>query len=120
MGIFFAIALSVTITVVMEGRSAKAFEALNDINDDTTVTVVRDGEVTLVSQRDITIGDVLQISTGDKLPADARLIESNDLPPTNPRSPAKACRVPKPPTPCSPTRRPRWPTARTCCIPAAS
>ena len=43
-GIFFAIALSVTITVVMEGRSAKAFEALNDINDDTTVTVVRDGE----------------------------------------------------------------------------
>ena len=68
-----------TITVVMEGRSAKAFEALNDINDDTTVTVVRDGEVTLVSQRDITIGDVLQISTGDKLPADARLIESNDL-----------------------------------------
>ena len=44
-GIFFAIALSVTITVVMEGRSAKAFEALNDINDDTTVTVVRDGEV---------------------------------------------------------------------------
>lgn len=43
-GIFFAIALSVTITVVMEGRSAKTFEALNDINDDTTVTVVRDGE----------------------------------------------------------------------------
>ncbi len=43
-GIFFAIALSVTITVVMEGRSAKAFEALNDINDDTTITVVRDGE----------------------------------------------------------------------------
>ena len=66
-GIFFAIALSVTITVVMEGRSAKAFEALNDINDDTTVTVVRDGEVTLVSQRDITIGDVLQISTGDNI-----------------------------------------------------
>ena len=65
-GIFFAIALSVTITVVMEGRSAKAFEALNDINDDTTVTVVRDGEVTLVSQRDITIGDVLQISTADR------------------------------------------------------
>lgn len=32
-----------------------------------------------MSQRDITIGDVLQISTGDKLPADARLIESNDL-----------------------------------------
>ena len=112
-GIFFA--LSVTITVVMEGRSAKAFEALNDINDDTTVTMVRDGEVTLVSQRDITIGDVLQISTGDKLPADARLIESNDL-----TADESALRVPKPPTPCSPIRRPRWPTARTCCIPAAS
>mgnify|MGYP002236749265 CR=1 FL=1 len=119
-GIFFAIALSVTITVVMEGRSAKAFEALNDINDDTTVTVVRDGEVTLVSQRDITIGDVLQISTGDKLPADARLIESNDLTADESALTGESVRVPKPPTPCSPTRRPRWPTARTCSIPVAS
>ena len=37
LGIFAAIFLSVVITVVMEGRSAKAFEALNKINEDTKV-----------------------------------------------------------------------------------
>ena len=101
MGIFFAIALSVTITVVMEGRSAKAFKRWNDINDDTTVTMVRDGEVTLVSQRDITIGDVLQISTGDKLPADARPSSNRtDLTADESALTGEACRVPKPPTPC--------------------
>ena len=79
----------------MEGRSAKAFEALNDINDDTTVTVVRDGEVTLVSQRDITIGDVLQISTGDEAARPAARL-SND-------ADESARRAESPPTPYSPT-----------------
>lgn len=119
-GIFFAIALSVTITVVMEGRSAKAFEALNDINDDTTVTVVRDGEVTLVSQRDITIGDVLQISTGDKLPADARLIESNDLTADESALTGESVPSAKAADAVFTDPKTRWPTARTCSIPAAS
>ena len=40
-GVFVAIALSVVISVVMEGRSAKAFEALSKINADMVVRAVR-------------------------------------------------------------------------------
>jgi Ca2+-transporting ATPase len=78
-GIFIAISLSVIITVIMEGRSAKAFEALSKLNEDTFTKVIRDGEVQLISQKDVVVGDILLIETGDKLPADGRLFESTSL-----------------------------------------
>ena len=42
-GIFAAILLSVVITVVMEGRSAKAFEMLRKFGEDTPSRVIRNG-----------------------------------------------------------------------------
>lgn len=78
-GIFGAIALSVAITVIMEGRSAKAFEALSKINEDVTVKALRNGKTVLIPQKEVVVGDVLIIATGDKLPADARLLESVSL-----------------------------------------
>ena len=78
-GIFCAIALSVVITIITEGKSAKAFEELNRINEDTLVKVIRDGEPTQVPQRDIVVGDVLLVETGDKIVADGRLLASIDL-----------------------------------------
>ena len=78
-GIFAAISLSVIITVVMEGRSAKAFEALNKINEDVTVKVLRNGNPVMLHQKDIVVGDILIMQTGDKIPADGRLLESSGL-----------------------------------------
>jgi len=78
-GIFAAISLSVVITVVMEGRSAQAFEALSRFNEDTLVKVVRNNSVLLIPQKDVVVGDILIIETGDKLPVDGRLIESVSL-----------------------------------------
>ncbi len=78
-GIFAAIFLSVAITIVTEGKSARAFEALSKINEDTLVKVMRDGEPQLIAQKDIVIGDILLIETGDKIVADGRLIAGNDL-----------------------------------------
>ena len=78
-GIFAAIFLSVAITIVTEGKSAKAFEALNKINEDTLIKVLRGGEPQLIPQKDIVIGDILLIETGDKIVADGRLISGNDL-----------------------------------------
>ncbi len=78
-GIFCAIALSVVITIITEGRSAAAFEALNRINEDTLIKVIRDGEPTQVPQRDVVVGDVLLVETGDKIVADGRLLSSVDL-----------------------------------------
>lgn len=78
-GIFAAIALSVIITVVMEGKSAKAFEALNKINEDVMVKVMRDSSPVMLNQKDIVVGDILLLATGDKIPADGRLVESMGL-----------------------------------------
>lgn len=78
-GIFAAISLSVIITVIMEGRSAKAFEELSKIGADTLVKVIRDGQTELIPQKDIVAGEIVIVETGDKLPADGRLIESNAL-----------------------------------------
>jgi len=78
-GIFAAIALSVAITVAMEGKSAKAFEALNKLSDDITVKVIRDGSPVLLPQHEIVAGDIVCVETGDRVPADGRLIESVSL-----------------------------------------
>ena len=78
-GVFAAISLSVIITVVMEGRSAKAFEALNKINEDVLVKVLRGGSAVMLNQKDIVVGDILLLATGDKIPADGRLLESQGL-----------------------------------------
>ena len=78
-GIFAAIALSVVITIITEGKSAKAFEALNKINEDTLIKVIRNGEPQLITQREIVVGDIIMIETGDKIVADGRLFSSNDL-----------------------------------------
>lgn len=78
-GIFAAIALSVVITIITEGKSAKAFEALNKINEDTLIKVIRNGEPQLITQKEIVVGDIIMVETGDKIVADGRLLTSNDL-----------------------------------------
>ncbi len=78
-GIFVAIFLSVVITVVMESRSEKSFELLNRMDEDTPVKVLRDGKVQLIARKEVVAGDILQVETGDKIPADGRLLESVSL-----------------------------------------
>ncbi len=78
-GILFAVVLSVTITLVMEGSSNKAFDALNRVYDNVAVRVVRDGRIVTISQKDVCVGDILLVESGDKIVADGRLIDSNEL-----------------------------------------
>ncbi len=78
-GILGAIILSVSITMIMEGSSQKAFEALNKIYDDVKVKVIRNGEIVWIAQAEIVVGDVIFCESGDKIFADGRIIESNGL-----------------------------------------
>ena len=78
-GIVFAIAVSVVLTVVMEGRSAKAFAELNKIKEGIEIKVVRGGVVQYVPQQEIVAGDIVYVETGNKIPADGRLLESKSL-----------------------------------------
>lgn len=79
LGILAAIVLSVTITLVMEGSSEKAFAALKRIYDDAPVKAVRGGVTVAISQSYLTAGDLVILETGDKIVADGRLVESEGL-----------------------------------------
>ena len=79
LGIFFAIMLASTIGFFFEVKAARAFEVLNAVNDDIMVTVIRDGKVQEVSRKDIVVGDVVMLNTGDEAPADGVLLESHSL-----------------------------------------
>lgn len=79
LGIFFAIMLASTIGFFFEVKAARAFEVLNTVNDDIMVTVIRDGKVQEVSRKDIVVGDVVMLNTGDEAPADGVLLEAHSL-----------------------------------------
>ena len=78
-GILFAIVLSVSITLVMESSSERAFEALGRIYERITVKVVREGQIITMSQAELVVGDVVFLESGDKIVADGRLLEGSDL-----------------------------------------
>ncbi len=78
-GIFFAIMLASTIGFFFEAKAAKAFEVLNQVNDDIAVTVIRNGHVTETTRADIVVGDIVMLGTGDEIPADGILLESVSL-----------------------------------------
>ena len=78
-GVAVAILLSVGISVAMEGRSAKAFEALRGIGSDVRPRVLRGGRSVRIPQEELVVGDLVVIGTGDKLTADGRLVESSGL-----------------------------------------
>lgn len=78
-GILAAIALSVGITLFMEGSSQKAFAALSVMYDKVTVKAIRNGKILPLAKDEIVVGDILLLSGGDKVLADGRLIESRGL-----------------------------------------
>lgn len=79
LGIFFAILLASTIGFFFEVKAARAFEVLNTVNDDIMVTVERDDRVQQVPRKDVVVGDVVILNTGDEIPADGSLLESTSL-----------------------------------------
>jgi P-type E1-E2 ATPase len=44
-----------------------------------TVKIIREGKMQLIPAKNLVRGDLIEISNGDKIPADVRIIESNGL-----------------------------------------
>ena len=70
--------LSVTITLIQETRSEKVLEALRNLASPRAL-VVRDGKRILIAGREVVRDDLMVISEGDRVAADATLIWSQDL-----------------------------------------
>lgn len=78
-GIVAAIVVSVAISLIMEGKSSKAFDALKKEAKSIAVKTLRGGKVCMLPADRLVAGDVVIMETGDKAAADMRLIEADGL-----------------------------------------
>ncbi|MFZ2158790.1 MAG: cation-translocating P-type ATPase [Bradyrhizobium sp.] len=69
---------SVAITVIQETRTERVLEALRDLTSPRAL-VIRDGVRKRITGREVVRGDVLVLAEGDRVPADAVIIECRDL-----------------------------------------
>jgi P-type Ca2+ transporter type 2C len=77
--IIFAIVIaSAILGFTQEYRSEKAVEALKKMAAPTAI-VIRDGKETRIPACELVPGDIILLYTGDKVPADSRLIEAHNL-----------------------------------------
>ncbi len=78
-GIFVAILLATGLGFYFEAKADKEFEVLNRVNDDEPVQVLRNGTATEVPKREIVVGDIVFLNTGNEVPADGTLLEAVTL-----------------------------------------
>ena len=69
---------AVLLGFIQEYRAERAIEALREMAAP-TATVIRERRENRIPARDLVPGDVILLATGDRVPADARLIESVNL-----------------------------------------
>ena len=70
--------LSVGITVVQEARTERVLEALRDLTSPRAL-VIRGGERLRIAGREVARGDLIVLAEGDRVPADALLLEATGL-----------------------------------------
>ena len=78
-GILFAVLLATGVAFYFEVKANKQFEILNQVNDDIYYKVIRNERVTQVLKKDIVVGDIILLETGEEVPADGELLEAISL-----------------------------------------
>lgn len=78
-GIFVAILLATGLSFYFEYQADKEFAILNQVNDDEPVEIIRQSNITEVPRRNIVVGDIVVLNTGEEVPADGELLESIQL-----------------------------------------
>ena len=75
-GIFIAILLATGLAFIFELKANREFSILNQVNDDEAVHVIREGNAVTVPRKEVVVGDIVILSTGEEIPADAELLEA--------------------------------------------
>ena len=90
LGIIAAIILATTVGFYFERDAARKFDVLTQLGEEQPVKVLRrtaednatgksSSKVIEIARREVVVGDVVIVETGDEVPADGRLFESTDL-----------------------------------------
>ena len=78
-GIAVAVLLATGVAYILESQNEKTFKSLNEVNDETLVKVIRNNNVCQVPRKDIVVGDIVILETGEEVPADCELLEALNL-----------------------------------------
>ena len=90
LGIIAAIILATTVGFYFERDAARRFNVLTQLGEEQPVKVIRrkegdsltaepSGTVVEIPRREVVVGDIVVVETGDEVPADGRLFEATDL-----------------------------------------
>ncbi|KRD79751.1 cation-translocating P-type ATPase [Lysobacter sp. Root983] len=73
-----SVALVVALTVYQDYRSERALQALREMSSP-QARVIRDGEIRSIPSSNLVVGDAIMVAEGDRVPADARVLNETDL-----------------------------------------
>jgi Ca2+-transporting ATPase len=76
--LFGFVVVTVALTLYQEGKTERAIEALRDLTSPRAL-VIRDGQPQRIAGRDVVRGDLLKLSEGDRVPADALLVSADGV-----------------------------------------
>lgn len=79
LGILVAVLLATCVGFAFERSANKKFEVLNQVNDDTMVKVIRNGNVCEIPKKEVVVNDIVLLETGEEVPADGLLLETISL-----------------------------------------
>lgn len=77
LGIAVAVLLATLVGTISEYKNEGSFKKLQEDAAKIKVKVIRDGYLTEISIDDVVVGDVIKLESGDKVPADGKLIQGN-------------------------------------------
>ena len=84
-GVILAVLLSTGIGFIFENKADKEFDVLNQVKDDRPVKVIRrhtdesEPRLVMIRRADVVVGDIVRLEGGDEVPADGRILLSNEL-----------------------------------------
>lgn len=78
-GIFMAIFLATGLAFFFELKADREFAILNQVSDEEPVQVIRNGNPMQIPKKEVVVGDIVILNTGDEVPADGKLLEAVTL-----------------------------------------
>ncbi|GHV25090.1 calcium-translocating P-type ATPase, PMCA-type [Bacteroidia bacterium] len=78
-GVLIAIFLATGVAFYFTAKANKEFDILNQVNDDVSVNLYRNGNVCAIAKKDVVVGDIVILGTGEEIPADGKLLEAISL-----------------------------------------
>ena len=78
-GIFIAILLATGLAFFFEVKADREFALLNQVNDDEPVQVIRGGGARQIARKEVVVGDIVILNTGEEVAGDGELLEAVSL-----------------------------------------